>query len=50
MPTLPLALEVINGKGVIVMGGLIGFVKKIVVSVIGRFVYDWLKNLFKSGD
>ena len=32
------------------MGGLIKFVKKIVASVIGRFVYDWLKHLFKDGD
>lgn len=32
------------------MGELISFVKRIVATVIGRFVYDWLKDIFKSGD
>ena len=25
-------------------------VKKIVASVLGRFVYDWLKSFFKDND
>ena len=32
------------------MGELISFVKKIVASVIGRFIYDWPKNYLKGGD
>lgn len=32
------------------MGGLIEFVKKIVATVIGRLVYDWLKQFFKDGN
>ncbi len=31
--------EVINGKGVIAMGGLIEFVKRIVANVIRRFLF-----------
>ena len=50
MPVLPPDLEVINGKGVIDMGILIELVKRIVASVLGRLVYDWLKNFFKDGD
>ena len=50
MPTLPLDLEVINGEEVITMGILVQLVKRIVANVLGRFVYDWLKDLFKSGD
>ena len=50
MPTSPPDLEVIDGKGVIAMGILIECVKRIVASVIGRLVYDWLKDLFKDGD
>lgn len=50
MPTLPLDLEVINGKGVITMGVIVRIFKRIVTGVIGRFVYDWLKDHFKSGD
>ena len=37
-------LEVINGKGVLIMGIIVQIVKKIVTGVIGRFVYDWLKE------
>lgn len=47
---LPPDLEVINGEEVIIMGELISFVKKIIATVIGRFVYDWLKHFFKGGD
>ena len=50
LPTLPPNLEVINIKEVIIMGELISFVKKIVASVIGRFIYDWPKNYLKGGD
>lgn len=50
MFALPPDPEVINGKGVIAMGGLIEFVKKIVATVIGRLVYDWLKQFFKDGN
>ena len=50
MPALPLDLEVINGEGVIAMGILVQLVKRIVANVFGRLVYDWLKDLFKSGD
>ena len=32
------------------MGVLVQIVKRIVTNVIGRYVYDWLKELFKSGD
>ena len=44
MPALPPDLEVINGKVVITMGIFVRIVKKIVTGVIGRFVYDWLKE------
>ena len=50
MPTLPLDLEVINGKVVITMGVIVRLFKRIVTNVIGRFVYDWLKNHFQSGN
>ncbi len=50
MPTLPPDLEVFNGEEVIIMGILAELVKRIVASVVGRFVYDWLKSLFKGGD
>ena len=50
MPALPPDLEVINGEGVIAVGILIELVKRIVASVLGRFVYDWLKSIFKGGD
>ena len=50
MPTLPLDLEVINGKGVIAMGILVQLIKRIVANVLGRLVYDWLKNYLKGGD
>ena len=26
------------------------FVKRIVASVLGRLIYDWLKSLFKDND
>lgn len=32
------------------MSILAELVKRIAASVIGRFVYDWLKSLFKGGD
>ena len=32
------------------MGVLLEIVKRIVAGVIGRFVYDWLKNYLKGGD
>ena len=30
--------------------GFIEFLKKIAATAIGRFVYDWLKQLFKDSD
>ncbi len=50
MPMSPPDLEVIDGEGVIAMGIIVQFFKRIVTNVIGRFVYDWLKHLFKDGD
>ncbi len=43
-------LEVTDGEGVSTVSILLEIIKKIVMSVIGRFVYDWLKDHFKGGD
>ena len=30
--------------------GILVIIRRIVTSVIGRFVYDWLKQFFKDND
>ena len=37
-------------KGVIAVKEIGKLVKRIVTGVLGRFVYDWLKSLFKGND
>lgn len=49
-PALPPDLEVFNGKGVSTLDDLIVFVKRVAANLVARFVYDWLKQLFKGGD
>ena len=47
---LPPEPEVFNGKVVIAVDDLIVIIEIIVGNVASRFVYDWLKKLFKGGN
>ena len=49
-PALPPDPEVFNEKGVSTVDDFIVLIEMIIADVVGRFVYDWLKQLFKGGN